>query len=241
MPPGRAAYHHRMTARRKTRGRTRLAADLLLVVGGLVLAFPFWSSAYTHYQQGRLSDAYTARVAAFDATARAVSSTPAVQRDPAQRMRRLAGEFRRQTKPGDPVGRLLIPRIGVDEVVTQGSTGAGSLSPHSDVGYLRGGPVHYGVTPLPGLGNPFAVAGHRTTFGAPFYRLGELRRGDRIIVRTPYGRFTYRVAKLTRVRPSDVSVLADRGYGLVLTTCDPPYSARQRLIVWGRSAGFSFR
>jgi sortase A len=156
-------------------------------------------------------------------------------------MQRLANLYRRQTKPGEPIGRLLIPRIGVDEIVTQGSVGRGSLSPHSDVTYLRSGPVHYGVTPLPGQGQPFAVAGHRTTYGAPFYRLDQLRRGDRIAVVMPYGRFTYRVAKLTRVRPSDVSVLADRGYGLVLTTCDPPYSASHRLIVWGRSTGATFR
>jgi sortase A len=157
------------------------------------------------------------------------------------RMERLAGLFRRSLKPGDPVGRLRIPRIGVNEIVSQGSTGSGSLSPRSDVAYLRGGPVHYGVTSLPGQGQPFAVAGHRTTYGAPFYRLGDLRRGDLVVVTTPYARFTYRVAKLTRVLPSDVSVLADRGYGLVLTTCDPPYSASHRLVVWGTSTGFTFR
>jgi sortase A len=223
------------------RRSTRLAADLLLVVGGLVLAFPFWSAAYTRYQQGRLEHAYAARAAAFGPTARAAEAQSRAQRDPAAQMQRLAKIFRRELKPGDPIGRLLIPRIGVDEVVTQGSTGTGSLSPHSDVGYLRGGPVHYGITPLPGQGQPFAVAGHRTTYGAPFYRLGELRRGDRVVVETPYGRFTYRVVRLTRVPPDDVSVLADRGYGLVLTTCDPPYSASRRLIVWGRAAGFSFR
>ena len=230
-----------MTDRPRIGRRTRLVADLLLVVGGLVLAFPFWSAAYTRYQQGRLGRSYEARAAAFDAAVRASSPAPQAQRDPEARMQRLANLYRRQTKPGEPIGRLLIARIGVDEIVTQGSTGRGSLSPHSDVGYLRGGPVHYGVTPLPGQGQPFAVAGHRTTYGAPFYRLDQLRRGDRIVVVMPYGRFTYRVAKLTRVRPSDVSVLADRGYGLVLTTCDPPYSASHRLIVWGRSAGFEFR
>ena len=148
-------------------------------------------------------------------------------------MKRLANLFCRTLKPGDPIGRLRIPRIGVNEIVSQGSTGSGSLSPHSDVGFLRGGPVHYGITPLPGQGQPFAVAGHRTTYGAPFYRLGDLRRGDLIVVTTPYGRFTYHVARLTRVLPSDVSVLADRGYGVVLTTCDPPYSASHRLVIWG--------
>jgi sortase A len=216
-----------MGGRTRTVGRTRLLADLLLVVGGLVLAFPFWSAAYTRYQQGHLE--------------RATSSANAALRDPAQRARRLARLFRRQLKPGEPIGRLSIPRIGVNEIVSQGSTGSGSLSPHSDTAFLRGGPVHYGVTPLPGQGEPFAVAGHRTTYGAPFYRLGQLRRGDLVVVSLPYGRFTYRVAKLTRVLPSDVSVLADRGYGLVLTTCDPPYSASHRLVVWGRPTGFTFK
>ena len=92
--------------------------------------------------------------------------------------------------------------------------------------------MHYAVTPLPGVGDPFAVAGHRTTYGAPFYRLDKLERGDAIIVDTPYARFRYAVAKTTVVLPTDVGVLFDRGYGLVLTTCTPPYSASHRLIVW---------
>ncbi len=49
---------------------------------------------------------------------------------------------------------------------------------------------------------------------------------------TPYGKFRYAVAKTTTVLPSDVGVLRDRGYGLVLTTCTPPYSASRRLVVW---------
>ncbi len=230
-----------MSARPRIGHRTRLAADLLLVVGGLVLAFPFWSAAYARYQQGRLERTYAARAAAFDTAARAASAATQAQRDPEARMQRLANLYRHQTKPGEPIGRLLIPRLGINVIVTQGSTGRGSLNPRSDVNYLRGGPVHYGVTPLPGQGQPFAVAGHRTTYGAPFYRLDRLRHGDQIVVIMPYGRFTYRVTKLTRVRSSDVTVLADRGYGLVLTTCDPPYSAARRLIVWGRSTGFTFR
>ena len=79
----------------------------------------------------------------------------------------------------------------MNRVVVQGSTGSRSLSPASDTAYLRGGPVHYGVTPLPGAGEPFAVAGHRTTYSAPFYSLNVLRRGDTIVVDTPYGRFVY--------------------------------------------------
>ena len=97
---------------------------------------------------------------------------------------------------------------------------------------LRNGPVHYAITPLPGAGEPFAVAGHRTTYGAPFYKLDKLREGDPIFVDTPYARFRYAVAKTTTVAPTDIGVLSDRGYGLVLTTCTPPYSAAHRLVVW---------
>ena len=96
------------------------------------------------------------------------------------------------------------------------------------------GPVHYAVTPLPGAGEPFAVAGHRTTYGAPFYKLDRLRAGDPIYVDTPYARFRYSVVKTTTVDPKDIGVLSDRGYGLVLTTCTPPYSAAHRLVVWAK-------
>ena len=67
------------------------------------------------------------------------------------------------------------------------------------------------------------------------------RRGDPIVVDTPYARFTYRVARLTTVLPSDVGVIYDRGYGLVLTTCTPPYSASHRLVVWATAAGFRLK
>ena len=107
-----------------------------------------------------------------------------------------------------------------------------ALDPDGDRALLRNGPVHYGITPLPGAGEPFAVAGHRTTYGAPFYELDKLRSGDPIYVDTPYGRFRYGVAKTTTVDPTDIGVLDDRGYGLVLTTCTPPYSAAHRLVVW---------
>ena len=114
----------------------------------------------------------------------------------------------------------------------QGNTGAGSLSPASDTAYLRGGPVHYGVTPLPGAGEPFAVAGHRTTYSAPFYSLNALRQGDRDRRRHAlrpvrlHGRPAHHRAAVATWR------LFDRGYGLVLTTCTPPYSASHRLVVW---------
>lgn len=213
---------------------TRRAANLLIVIGGLVLAFPFWSSAYTRVQQGRLESSYRSTATAFAAEkhshAAAIASLP-TQED---RLRYLAKMFADKLTVGQSIGHLKIPRLAFDRIVIQGSGGAGGLTPKTDVDLLRKGPVHYGNTPLPGLGQPFAIAGHRTTYGAPFFHLDSLQRNDRIIVETPYARFTYTVDKLTEVLPSDVGVLADRGYGLVLTTCTPLYDASRRLIVWAR-------
>jgi sortase A len=210
----------------------RLTGDLLLIVGGLVLAYPFWSAAYAQVQQSRLDSTYREQSAAFVATITAnVAARPRELSDE-QLLRRLARRFERGLEPGDPVGRLRIPRIGVNRLVQQGVGGRLGLDPDGDRSLLHSGPVHYAVTPLPGAGEPFAVAGHRTTYGAPFYKLDKLRASDPIFFDTPYGKFRYSVAKTTRVRPSDVGVLLDRGYGLVLTTCTPPYSAKYRLIVW---------
>jgi sortase A len=210
----------------------RRLADILLIAGGLVLAYPFWSAGYAQVQQTRLDATYRDSSAAFSSLA--ATSAAARPRDLPEEVvvRRLAGLFGGGLKAGDPIGRLRIPLIDLDRLVQQGARGSAGLDPDADRALLRNGPVHYGLTPLPGAGEPFAVAGHRTTYGAPFYKIDRLRRGDRIFLETPYARFRYAVAKTTVVSPDDVSVLRDRGYGLVLTTCTPPYSASHRLIVW---------
>ena len=210
---------------------TRRLADALLIAGGLVLAYPFWSAGYAQVQQGRLDHAYQQQTTAF---VQATAGETRVRTVPDQEVvRRLAARYRRQLKVGDPIGRLEIPAISLNRLVQQGVSGHG-LDPSGDTDLLRAGPVHYAVTPLPGAGEPFAIAGHRTTYGAPFNKLDELKRGDAIYVDTPYARFRYRVAKTSVVLPTDVGVLADRGYDLVLTTCTPLYSASHRLIIWGR-------
>ena len=102
---------------------------------------------------------------------------------------------------------------------------------------LRRGPGHYPSTALPGREGNFAVAGHRTTYGAPFLHLDDLRRGDRVVVTDREGRrFAYEVARQRVVAPTDVSVIDDDPLGtgrptLTLTTCTPRYSAARRLIV----------
>ncbi len=123
---------------------------------------------------------------------------------------------------GQAVGTIAIPAIGVDKVVVEGTT----------VSDLRQGPGHYAGTPLPGqLGN-VGIAGHRTTYGAPFGDLDQLETGDEIILTTADGEFRYLVERSFVVRPDQVEVLDPTPTAtLTLTTCHPKYSASQRLIV----------
>lgn len=210
----------------------RRLGDILLIAGGLVLSYPFWSAGYAQVQQTRLGADYRDTSSRFAAVTSDAVDSRAHGIPDSEIVRRLAVAYGRGLKRGDAIGRLKVPRIALDRLVQQGVGGPAALDPDSDRALLRGGPVHYAATPLPGAGEPFAVAGHRTTYGAPFYKLDQLRPGDRIFVDTPYARFRYAVVKKTIVKPTDVSVLLDRGYGLVLTTCTPPHSASHRLIIW---------
>ncbi len=126
---------------------------------------------------------------------------------------------------GRPVGTLVIPKIGVDQVVVEG-TGAEELA---------AGPGHYPGTPLPGQPGNAGIAGHRTTHGRPFYDLNLLSSGDAITVTTVQGTFHYTVVRSEVVAPNDLGVLAPTpGPELTLTTCTPRYSAAQRLVVVAR-------
>jgi sortase A len=139
--------------------------------------------------------------------------------DPPQRV------IRRQPLKGDSIARIEIPSIGVDEYVVEGT----------DLESLRKGPGHYPETPLPGERGTSAIAGHRTTYGAPFRHIDELDPGDRIIIDMPDGRFIYRVEESKIVDDQDLSVLDPVGYRrLMLSACHPLYSAAQRIIVYAR-------
>jgi len=123
---------------------------------------------------------------------------------------------------GTPVGAIIIPKIGLSMIVVEGT----------GVPQLQAGPGHYPSTPLPGEAGNAAIAGHRTTYLHPFYNLNELVPGDPITIETVQGIFLYDVTSSMAVLPTDVAVVDPTPTPtLTLTTCNPRYSASQRLVV----------
>ena len=131
----------------------------------------------------------------------------------------------RNPLPGDAIGQIELPTIDKSAYVVEGT----------DTDDLRKGPGHYPDTPMPGEHGTVAIAGHRTTHGAPFRNVDQLERGDRIVMQMPYGSFIYRVERTQIVEPTALWVTKRVGYDrLVLSACHPLYSAAQRLIVFAR-------
>jgi sortase A len=142
-----------------------------------------------------------------------------------QRIAFLARAQRRRAKPGQAIGRIRIPRIGADFVVVYG-TGTEDL---------KKGPGLYPDTSFPGIPGTTAIAGHRTTYLAPFRHIDDLDSGDEIVLDMPYARFTYAVEKRLIVDPTDTWVIHRVDHDrLVLSACHPLYSAAQRIIVFSR-------
>ena len=194
-----------------------------ITVGVLILLFvvyQLWGTGIrTAQAQNELEDD-------FAATLEEVQSTPSTTTTT------LPGEP--ETVPpipavpeGEATARIQIPAIGVDKIVVEGVSLAD----------LKKGPGHYPETPLPGQEGNAAIAGHRTTYGAPFHRLDELEPGDEVIVTTVQGEFTYLVAETHIISPTQVEVLEDKGDNrLTLSACHPKYSARERIIVVSKLA-----
>jgi sortase A len=201
-----------------------VAGAILLVDAGVTLVWQEPVSAvYAQLQQDRLAD----ELAELESAPLEPAEQRALERIPDTR-RQLAFQARaleRRLDPGDPMGRIVMPAIGVSEVFVEGT----------EADDLRTGPGHYAQTPLPGEPGTVAIAGHRTTYGAPFRDVDELDRGDRIELRMPYGRFVYRVERTRIVEPTETSVIDRVDHDrLVLSACHPLYSAAQRIIVFAR-------
>jgi len=201
-----------------------------LITAGLVIladvaATLIWkeplSAVYAQVRQGQAADeldTVSDQFLADPEVAGLASDGDAVE----QRAERLADLFERRLAAGEPIGRIEIPAIDADYVVIQGTEEAD----------LELGPGHYPDTALPGQGRTVAIAGHRTTYGAPFNQIDKIDVGDPIVLEMPYGRFTYEVASTWIVDPTQTGIVRDVGHDrLVLTSCHPLYSAAQRYAV----------
>jgi sortase A len=210
----------------------RALAVALILLGALALADAIvtlvWqepiSALYATVRQDRLSGALQKTERALPT--RLERRTLASLDEERARIAFLAAELQRHARVGDAVGRIQIPRIGASYVVVAG-TGTEAL---------ESGPGIYPETHFPGIAGTTAIAGHRTTFLAPFRHIDALSRGSVILLRMPYARFTYTVIGQRVVSPRDVqAAVANVGYSrLVLSACTPLFSAAKRLLVYAR-------
>ncbi len=220
-------------------------------VGGLGLLLIAWvavtvfwgdpiTSLYTRHEQHVLADRLE-RVESEWRTSRPAVVAPKADSSRAELaatkalLHRRALRFHRQVRDGSPLGRIVIPRIGLRMILVEGTNEAD----------LSKGPGHYNSasgasTGLPGMGRVIGIAGHRTTYLHPFRHIDSLRPGDNIYLQMPYGTFRYQVYFHRIVASNDWSILRSRPYEkLVLSACHPLYSASHRWVVFARLAGVS--
>lgn len=201
----------------------RLAGTLMVAVGVGLLAWAFvvwrWEDPFTglvtRLEQQRLADEYESRLGQAVGARFASAGRPEV----AARARRYRVGLRR----GDVVGRIRAPRIGLDAYVVNGT----------DSRTLRKGPGRYLDASMPGEGRLVYVAGHRTTYGAPFSQIDRLEAGDRVVLELPYATFEYRVTQQRIVAAGAIEVLRSRGREeLALQACHPRFFASHRYLVY---------
>ena len=210
----------------------RIVSTALITAGlvvladvGLTLAYrePV-SSLYGHFKQNAASDQLAEIESRYPTAAdrRAISQV----RGDRRKVRVLAHRFASRASPGEAIGRIVIPRFDLDAVAVEGTDSAS----------LQRGPGHYPGTRFPGEGGTAGVAGHRTTYLAPFRHIDSLGRGDRVRLEMPYATIDYTVERTEVVDAGDVGIVRGVGYErLVLTACHPLYSAAQRYAVFARA------
>ena len=198
-------------------GRVCITAGVLIL---LFVGYQLWGTGIREAQaQSSLESEFEERIGGVDDD---TTTTTVEAATPGESTTTEVGPPPPPPTEGDAVARLRIPRIDVDKIVVEGV----------QVDDLKRGPGHYPDSPLPGQPGNAAIAGHRTTYGAPFNRIDELEQGDEILVTTVQGSFRYEVQRQLIVSPDQVEVLDDFGDDrLTLTACHPKYSARQRIIV----------
>jgi sortase A len=206
-------------------GTALAAAGLLAAVWALTVwqwQDPF-TALYTSHQQQSLASEYRRSEAAYVPAIRVEPSVPVpIQK---RRIQQAAARYRMQLERGDAVGRLRVPRLGLDAIVVEGT----------DSATLTKGPGRFTKSYVPGEGELIYIAGHRTTYGAPFAHIDRLREGDEVRLEVPYGTFVYRVSSHVVVPANDVARLQSSGREeIALQACHPRFFASERYIVYAR-------
>jgi len=209
----------------------RIAGTVMIVagVGALAWAFTVWkwedpfTATLNYFDQRQLAQTFDRRLEKgrpAGATGSAVDVRTTLQRD--------AVAWRKRLKRGDAVARLRIPRLGLKEIVVNGT----------DHESLERGPGRYLGSAMPGEGELVYIAGHRTTYGAPFSGIDKLRKGDRVFLQLPYATFEYAVTGHRIVAATDTSVLVSKGHEeLELQACHPRFFATHRYIAYAKLVG----
>jgi sortase A len=195
-----------MSDRSPARAVVHFVSSVLMVTGALLLV----DAVLTVTWQEPISSFFASREQAKLGDALAQPPRRVIERRPLR---------------GDAIGKISIPSQNRSYYLIEGT----------DTTDLRKGPGHYSDTPLPGKHGTVAVAGHRTTYLAPFRKIDKLKQGDLVIVDMTYGRFVYRVEATRIVDPDQTEVKRRVGHDrLILTACHPPYSAAKRIVVFAR-------
>jgi sortase A len=212
----------------------RIGGLVLLGAGILVLAWvilvwrwedPF-TALYTTWEQHKLTQRYDKLLAdrppahSAQLAGRGASSTgdtPAIAAE--------AAAFRRETHAGEPIGRIVVGRLGLNMILVDGT----------DHDSLTKGPGRDLRTYMPGQNRLVYIAGHRTTYLAPFAHINDIRRGDYIRLEMPYGTFVYRAVKHEIVPADAMWMLRSPHHELLrLQACHPRFFATHRYIVDAR-------
>lgn len=192
----------------------RVTGNLFILVGATLLLFVVYELVGTSLVTNGRQEALAQEFETIVAPSPSASPSPAPSKKP-------------RRKGPEPLGRIRIPKIGVKEILVEGTS----------LPKLAYGPGHYVDTaPLGGKGTT-GIAGHRTGWGSPFINLDRLGRGDEVILETKTAIYTYRVTSTRIVNPGDYWVLqgdpkSKAPQKLALTTCTPKFTSRDRLIVW---------
>jgi sortase A len=207
----------------------RILGTLMVVagVGAFAWALTVWqwqdpfTAALHELEQRELADGFERRLAVRDGALATAGAAP----DSAETISTAAAAWRTASRRGDAIARLRIPALDLEEVVVNGT----------DADSLKRGPGRYLGSAMPGEGELVYVAGHRTTYGAPFSRIDHLRKGDRVFLELPYATFEYAITGHRIVTADSLWVLRSKGFEqLALQACHPRFFATHRWIAYAK-------